>query len=295
MRGILTIFGVGVCIVLLSVFSFAANLTATFPERGVNPRTAALGEAFVALPDDSTSLYRNPGGLVLAGGKDIFLVHNNFWRGNSNEVYLSANFSVLGGILGLAGDYVKVESVDQIGLFLPSRLGLAIGYGKRVLPGFSVGLSLVMEQEIISESEKENIFLANVGVLGEVSGPLLLGFVVQNIGRELDTDSLPLTIRTGLALRDIPFTLASVGRQVKGRIRMALDMVKPVGGSSYYCAGTEWWIEELVALRLGYKSNQESGSGVTAGLGLRVGRLRLDYAHVDQGDSGITHRVSLRW
>ena len=53
--------------------------------------------------------------------------------------------------------------------------------------------------------------------------------------------------------------------------------------------------EAFVALRLGYKSNQEAGSGVTAGMGVKVGRLHLDYAHVDYGYFGITHRVSLGW
>jgi len=294
MRGILMNLGLGVCILVLSMYSSTAAVTATFLQRGVNTRATAMGEAFVALADDSTSLYQNPAGLIQMERKEFSIVHNNSWCGNTDEVYLSAGFPVAGGILALAGHYVNAESADQITVFTPFGLGMMAGYGKRISGRFSLGFSVGMDQNIIG-SEKENIFLANIGVLGKVSRALFLGFAVNNIGRGLGTSAFPLTIRTGLALRDIPFTLGSIGKSMNGKIRMALDMVKPVNGSSYYCAGVEWWIEELVALRLGYKSNQETGSGVTAGLGFKMGRLHLDYAHVDYGYLGVTHRVSLGW
>jgi len=294
MRGILMSLGLGVCILVLSMYSSTAAVTATFLQRGVNTRATAMGEAFVALADDSTSLYRNPAGLIQMERKEFSIVHNNSWCGNTDEVYLSVGFPVAGGILALAGDYVNAESADQITVFTPSGLGIIAGYGKRISGRFSLGFSVGMDQDIIG-SEKENIFLANVGLLGKVSRALFFGFAVNNIGGGLGTSAFPLTLRTGLALRDIPFTLKSIGRSVNGKITMALDMVMPVNGSSYYCAGVAWWIEELVALRLGYKSNQEAGSGVTAGLGFKVGRLHLDYAHVDYGYFGITHRVSLGW
>ena len=294
MRGILMNLGLGVCILVLSMYSSAAAVTATFLQRGVNTRATAMGGAFVALADDSTSLYQNPAGLIQMEIKEFSIVHNNFWCGNTDEVYLSTGFPVAGGILVLAGHYVNAESADQITVFTPSDIGMTVGYGKRICGRFSLGFSVGMDQDIIG-SKKENIFLANIGVLGKVSRALFLGFAVNNIGRGLGTSAFPLTIRTGLALRDIPFTLGSIGKSMNGKIGMALDMVKPVNGSSYYCAGVEWWIEELVALRLGYKSNQETGSGVTAGLGFKMGRLHLDYAHVDYGYLGVTHRVSLGW
>ncbi|GAI40545.1 unnamed protein product, partial [marine sediment metagenome] len=101
-----------------------------------------------------------------------------------------------------------------------------------------------------------------------------------NLGSQLGSDPLPLTLRGGLALRLDPFAVA-------------LDVVKPSDDDTYFCAGAEWWIAGLAALRAGYKSNQDIGSGLTVGLGFNLATVELDYAYVDYGDLGNTHRISL--
>jgi len=49
----------------------------------------------------------------------------------------------------------------------------------------------------------------------------------------------------------------------------------------------------MLALRAGYRTGQDIGSGMSAEVGLRIGKIDLDYAYVPYGDLGNTHRISL--
>jgi len=103
--------------------------------------------------------------------------------------------------------------------------------------------------------------------------------VAQNLGSKLGADPLPLTFKLGVAARLKHLTLA-------------LDIAKPQDNEIYYCLGAEWWLRNALALRAGYKTNQDAGEGITAGIGLKVGKMSLDYAYVPYGELGNTHRIS---
>lgn len=289
MRKMLTIIvGIGFLVTIFVTLALAGGpgtTAANFLKIGVGARATAMGGAFTALADDSTSLYWNPAGLAQIKEGELSATYN-LWFEDVRQGYLGMGFPSLGGTLGLAANYVDMgtlEGRDEAGdltePFGASDLELMVGYAKKISPKFIFGFGTGIIQDTIAE-DKKSAFLANVGLLTEVSKPLFLGFAVQNIGTELGSDPLPLTLRLGLALRRSPFMIA-------------LDLVKPTDDDTYYCAGAEWWIEKIVALRVGYKSNQDVGSGFTAGLGFKVATVDLDYAYVAYGDLGNTHRISL--
>ena len=99
-----------------------------------------------------------------------------------------------------------------------------------------------------------------------------------NPGSKLGAD--PLTFKLGAASNLKNLTLA-------------LDVAKPQDNEIYYCLGAEWWLRNVLALRAGYKTNQDIGQGLTAGIGYKFGRICLDYAYVPYGDLGDAHRISL--
>ena len=288
MPRILTSIGIGVFILVLANCTYAGGpgtTAANFLKIGVGARATAMGGAFTALADDSTSLYWNPAGLAQMKEGELSATYN-LWFEDIRQGYLGMGFPSLGGTLGLAANYVDMgtlegrdEAGNPTGNFTASDLELMVGYAKKISPKLSFGFGAGIIQDTIAE-DKESAFLANVGLLTEVSKPLFLGFAVQNLGSQLGSDPLPLTLRLGLALKRSPFMIA-------------LDLVKPTDDDTYYCAGAEWWIEKIVALRVGYKSNQDVGSGLTAGLGFKVATVDLDYAYVAYGDLGNTHRISL--
>ncbi|MCK4418849.1 hypothetical protein KAV79_03495, partial [Candidatus Aerophobetes bacterium] len=76
-------------------------------------------------------------------------------------------------------------------------------------------------------------------------------------------------------------------------LTLAIDIAKPQDNQVYYCLGAEWSLRNVLALRVGYKTNQDIGNGITAGIGLKMGKTSIDYAYVPYGDLGNTHRISL--
>ncbi len=113
----------------------------------------------------------------------------------------------------------------------------------------------------------------------EVSESLTLGVAFQNIGTKLGSDPLPFIMKGGLAFR-------------RGSLTLAMDIAKPMDNKMYFCAGAEWWIRDIIALRAGYKTNQDIRAGFTVGMGFKKDKIQFDYAYVPYGDLGSTHRVS---
>jgi hypothetical protein len=72
-----------------------------------------------------------------------------------------------------------------------------------------------------------------------------------------------------------------------------LDYGKPKDLDSEVAVGAEYWLNRFIALRTGYVSNHTEGSGIRAGLGLRIKGVSFDYAYQGQGELGISNRYEL--
>ena len=282
-----TLLILGAFILASTSFCYAngpGTTAASFLKIGIGARAAAMGEAFTALASDGTSLYWNPAGLTQLPAKEVSATYNS-WLQEINQGYLSFSFPLATGALGLGVNYVemgKMEGRDEYGSptgdFTASDTHVFIGYATK-FKTVAWGLSLGTLQDVIKEDRKTS-FLANVGFLYPVGEFLTLGLAAQNIGSRLGADPLPLTFKIGAASK-------------LRRLILALDVAKPQDSEIYCCFGAEWWLKGALAFRAGYKTNQDAGEGITAGLGLKMGKVSLDYAYVPYGDLGDTHRISL--
>ena len=278
---------IGILILIPRLAGYAngpGTTAASFLKIGVGAKASAMGEAFTALASDGTSLYWNPAGLSELKAKELSATYNS-WLEEIKQGYLSFTFPTRGGTVGVGSNYVdmgKIEGRDvegsPTGDFTASDTHIFIGYAGR-LKKSSWGITVGTLQDVIKEDKKAT-FLATVGFLYPVSDRFTLGAVAQNIGSRLGADPLPLTFKVGAASR------------LKNLV-LALDVAKPQDNEIYYCLGAEWWLANPFALRVGYKTNQDAGEGITAGLGLKMGKVSLDYAYVPYGDLGSTHRISL--
>lgn len=257
---------------------------ANFLKIGVGARAAAMGEAFTAVADDSTSLYWNPAGLARLEKGELSATYNMWFEG-IGQGYVSVGFPLLGGTMGMGANYVTMgdlEERDEVGTstgtFQAFDLGVSVGFASR-LGGLSLGLSGGMVRSTIA-SDTQTTFLGTVGGLLDIGESFSLGVAAQNLGTKLGEDSLPLILKAGLALK-------------LGFLNLAADIGKPQDNELYLCVGIERWIGNVVALRAGYKTGQDIGPGWTAGLGFKMSRFGLDYAYVPYGDLGITHRINV--
>jgi len=219
------------------------------------------------------------------GEKAEILTMYNMHFQEVKQGYLSLAFPLLGGTIGLGANYVdmgKIEGRDEYGNpteeFGASDIQVSLGYANKVSSKLMFGVSAGMLQETIAE-DKKSTYVGNVGLL-LIGESLSLGLACQNIGSKLGEDPLPLTYRGGIALG-------------LGSLTLAADAVKEIDSDIYYCAGLEWWTGNFLALRAGYRTNQDIGSGISYGIGLKISKIQLDYAYVPYGDLGNTQRVSL--
>ncbi|MCG2725060.1 MAG: hypothetical protein L6420_02175 [Elusimicrobia bacterium] len=113
-----------------------------------------------------------------------------------------------------------------------------------------------------------------------------------------DDSSLPKTLRAGIAkdfhtVKDIMvFTVIS-------------DAVKEADYDYYHSIGIDMDILRLFQIRMGYKTKKDIGAKVSGGIGMNLDRftekgsfikgIRLDYAYVDYGNLGATHRFGFQF
>jgi hypothetical protein len=119
----------------------------------------------------------------------------------------------------------------------------------------------------------------------------------ENIGGTLDTDSYPLPIlfRVGLSAN----ILEDFFKVQEYDWIFAVDAVHPNDNREYLSAGTEVTIQDMIALRAGYRQLllEDREGGLTLGFGLYVrvagAEINVDYANVDFGRLDRQNKFSL--
>lgn len=164
----------------------------------------------------------------------------------------------------------------------------------------SAGVSIKKITERL-DVEEASVRTFDAGLLVLLPRHLHLGLSALNIGgsQKLVRDSfqLPSTLRFGMAkdfhtVNDIMiFTLAS-------------DIIKYSDRDSFSATGVEVDVMQMFQFRLGYKTAKDTGSRLCGGFGMNFDRLsdkeslvhgmRADYAFVDYGDLGATHRLGVQ-
>lgn len=271
----------------------------------LNPgvRSAGMGNAFVAVADDSSASYLNPAGLAFLPQLELFaaysrqfglLQHNgaNFVCPIEHKVSLS-----FGGLLGgLTKDYkitdLHGEPTEENLHYKNNLFSLAIA--PKITDWLAVGIGFKYLTYELSEQSKRKGPALDLGLLAGKT--FKLGVALRNLGPDIkseeqsETDHLPTTLGLGFAYR--PKNLALAGE---------LDVVDVITGYARprLHLGGEYWIGGVVAPRIGLKGYPGHGPGprFTAGLGIKIKNFQFDYAFVAHQDLEPTHRVgtSLRF
>jgi hypothetical protein len=271
---------------------------------GLGPRPVAMGETFVAKADDLNSTAWNPAGLSQMQGYQAGFMHNLYLQETSLEYLAYAQNLFEGAGLGAQVTYLNYGSIDKYkedanhlpeaaGTFTPSVLMAAVGYGQWLMADLAVGGSIKMISQSI-DTENYSAFAVDLGALYRtgVEG-LQLGLAVQNLGTKLADANLPMNVKAGAAYA-MPFKVAA-----NDSWNVLCDANVPFGDTKYTSAnlGTEYWYNQMLAARVGYKVKDtgELGgvTGLTAGVGVKVAMLSIDYALVSFGDLGLTHQFAI--
>jgi hypothetical protein len=264
-----------------------------FALNGVGARPGGMGGAFIGLSDDIESVYYNPAGLgnlTQSGATAMYQTPSletsrGFLAANKAWDHPVVPGSVALGWLRLQSKNIELTSAEEdiLGSDTLANDLLMLGVGIRPFEHISIGASVKYFRFSFDGFNESGVGLdmgmhAHYGVfrvgaaLTDLDGTRLSGDSVVS-GAPDASDKVPMRFRPGVAVvlekpLSIPIDLNFV----------ADEMLKMQGPQeTRLSTGLEiWTFEKRAALRTGY----QQASGPTLGLGVRVGKLQVDYSYL---------------
>lgn len=304
---------------------------ANFLKIDVGSRASALGGAFVAMADDASATYWNPGGLVNVKKNEAMFQSTN-WVADTKLYYMSVVVPLQEwGTIGASiysfnsGDMEEttVSQPDGTGrLFNASDFMVGITYARTFTEQFSVGFTVKYISESLSR-EQASAMAFDIGSVfkTDILNGLRIGMTLTNLGGTMKLEGPDLNVRhdinTGLPTNK--FVDASLGTQewqlpLLFRVGIGTYVIKNEKSSlsveaafndsrdytTRYNLGSEFIFniieDQSVALRLGYLGNYDE-AGLTAGAGFLVTlggfNFKFDYAYADMNRLGNSQRYTL--
>jgi outer membrane protein OmpA-like peptidoglycan-associated protein len=283
-------------VVFFGVVGFGQPGTSVMPvlriEQGV--RLAGMGGAGIGAVEDAGAIYWNPAGLGRVLGNRYALSHQQWFAGIKDEVFHAALPSGPGAVgLGLAySGEPGIEFWDANNVpgdtFRTWNGALSAGYGFAIAGDYYFGAALKGFYQSLYTSGGYG-GAVDIGFACRPLPSLSLGAIVRNLG----------FATYGQGLEQMPIEAGIGGSLLLGPVNAVLDVVLPVDDAVSLRAGAEYKPVPELAIRLGYRTGPEdlgtlgAVSGLTAGLGVGVGPISLDYAITPYGKLGIAHRIGL--
>jgi hypothetical protein len=304
---------------------------AHFLKIGVDPRGTAMGNAYVAMNGDASSIFWNPAGLANVKGIETMFVNTN-WLAETNFNYIALALNIRQiGVIGISITSLNIPDDAVRTVFLPegtgelwdaSDLAVNLTYARQLTDKFSIGGNVKYIQQSIWHATAST-YAADLGALfvtpffGTRLGASLsnYGGKMQMSGRdqklsvdpdpdnegnvefvnaiyETDNFPLPLMFRVGISGEFL--------NTDNLRLTYGLDAMHPNDNTEAVNTGMEFAFKETFFLRGGYanlfRQDVEGGMSLGGGLHYRLWSsstiLKIDYSYVDFGRLQGVHRVS---
>lgn len=284
------------------LFAAGAGTTgAQFLKISPGAKPMGMGGAYSAVSGDSNGIYYNPACLAGMEAKELGFTYLQHFEDTSAGV-LSAVFPSGSGAIGAGLTYLSVANIerrtadtaDAIDTFGATDMMLTVAYAKKdmFMEGVYCGANLKIISQTIDVQAASSLAVDLAG-LYPVSEKFTIGANLQNLGTGVKfseseaTDQLPLNLKLGAGLK------------AGEKLLIASDIDVGLADSANYVAiGGEYLLNEMIALRLGYRIGYDTASlgslvGFTLGLGFTKSSFGVDLAVVPFGDMGTALRLSL--
>jgi hypothetical protein len=296
----------------------AGTSSGSFLKIGVGARAVSLGEAFVAVANDPSTIVWNPAGLASMLRQEVQFSHTA-WPGDINHdflVYVMPSRK-LGGSIGIQIGMLTTQ-MEQTDEYHPFGTGTTfnysdfvagVAYGRRWTDKLLVGAGLKYVREDLGSQVGGPTSSATLVDFGSIYylgyGSVRIATSLSNFGSEMtpsgsyvspytgekrnyDGFDPPIQFRYGLAFEPI--------ENAQQRLTVATEITQPADNAQRIKAGLEWTWQRRYSLRSGYNFNSDV-MHLSAGLGIvvpmRTTQGAIDYAYTDGGPLGAVNRLSL--
>ncbi|MBN1560964.1 PorV/PorQ family protein [candidate division KSB1 bacterium] len=306
-----------------------AKYAGEFMSTGVGARALGMGGAYVAAGGDVTYGYWNPAGLSQMNFPELAAMHSERFAGVVNYDYLAFSLpfrqkeTIALSAIRLGVDDIPISAiprsdlqvdapyVDQDGAVRVNRpyvdryvsdaeYAFYFSYARTYNSAFAFGANAKFVRKGVGDNSAWGIGF-DVGAIWNPWRQLMVGMNIQDITTTLlawDTGRKELIAPTAKPGVAYPFRLpflhsrlllaSDVDIRFEGRRQAAQAHIGAV--SFDFRLGGEISFYEIIALRLG----RDDLGNFTAGAGLILSRLNIDYAFSQHTELEDTHRISLR-
>ena len=252
--------------------SRTGTAAAQFLQIGVSPRGAGLGDAYVALVNDASGAFYNPGALALLDQKQAFFSHTDLPAGIAH--YFGSFVSPFGSIGNFAlsftalttGDIpVTVANKGPTGEnFSVSQIAVGLTYSRRLTNFVSFGATAKFVAEDLAGFENRTVAFdlgvlylmgyrnARLGMSITNFGPDVTYGKDSEIGFESQHFPMPLTFRFGAAL-DLVYS-------DENKLWLTAEVHQPNDNLRNQSIGLEYVYNDLIFLRGGLKIDEDNDS-----------------------------------
>ena len=296
----------------------AGTSSGSFLKIGVGARAVAMGEAFVAVANDPSTIVWNPAGLASILRQELQFSHAE-WPGDINYDFLvyvmpsrrlGGSLAIQVGVLGTQMD--ETDEYHPFGTgraFSYSDFVVGAAYGRRWTDKLLIGAGLKYVREDLGSQVGGPVTSSTLVDLGSIYylgyGSVRIATSLSNFGPEMtpggsytspytgetrnyDGFDPPIQFRYGLAFEAIENT--------QQRLTVSTEIAQPADNAQRVKAGLEWVWQRRFALRTGYNFNADvmrfsAGLGISMPMSLTLGSF--DYTYTDGGPLGSVNRLSL--
>jgi hypothetical protein len=275
----------------------------------MNARAAALANTFVAMRQDPAAILHNPANVSMIEGQVAsagFMKH--LLDVNAGFVSYARPIENIGWVSG-AVTYMNYGDNDKrdrfgtsLGTFGAADLAVSLGYAN-AMDNLHYGGAVKVLYSYIDTYSASGLAL-DAGLTYDLpKEQWTFGASLQNLGMQLSSfgeekENLPLDLRVGAGkkLEHLPLLFLFEFHGLTNSYDAFFDRF------ANFSLGGEFTLSTALKLRLGYANQARKDwkvgetaklSGFSAGLGINVRPVQLDYAFTSMGDIGAQHRITL--
>lgn len=294
----------------------AGLATFSFLKNDMNPRSAALGGASVAIDSKGYSTFSNPA--FASDLKGFNATYSSYIVGAGiHQGYFSAIMpNKSSGAYGLSVNFLTSGEMDVRTEFQPdgtgqkvsaSTVGIGFTYSKRLSDMFTFGGTIRYINESLAEY-KNNTFTIDLGFAYQTDWKdLSFAVMLQNFGGnstlkgdylevDFNRNGVPLENYVSSSVFRLGFSLVPLKRD-KHSLIFDFELDHPSDNAENFRVGLEFEYLKLLYFRAGYKMNVLGHDWPVFGVGVKthlgVHTLHIDYAAVPTNHLGYQQTLGL--